>query len=100
MVLPFSPVMSVTAGSRTTSDSASPMTSWIQMTSTGRSSGAERARVEGEEPASPMSMLPEPKAWTTSPPEAKLLHSTVALGRQASRMPWSFTTTSPLGIFW
>ncbi len=73
------------------------MTSWIQITFTGRLRGAESAFVDGDEPARPMSMLPAPNAWTTSPPEAKLFHSMVALGRQFSRSFWSFTTTSPLG---
>ncbi len=60
MVRPLRPARSSTFLSRTTRDSALPITSWIQTTEIGRSSGSESAMVAGDEPIRPMSTLPAP----------------------------------------
>ena len=54
--------MSVIDGSLTISDSASPMTSWIQTTarSTSSTTGSDEAMVAGDEPIRPRSTSPAP----------------------------------------
>ena len=92
--------MSVIALSFTARDSALPMTSCTQITFIGMFSGADSALVAGLEPIKPMSALLEPKAWMTSPPESNLFQVILAFGMQVSNIFWSFTTRSPLGMFW
>lgn len=98
MFLPARSLMVLADSTLVTSDSASPMTSWIHTIFTGRLSGAETARTEGLDPARPMSIEREPKAWITSPPELNWFHWMVAFGMQASSRPRSLTIRSAFGM--
>lgn len=52
----------------------------------------------GLDPARPMSIEREPKAWITSPPELNWFHWMVAFGMQASSRPRSLTIRSAFGM--
>ncbi|GAA0850990.1 hypothetical protein GCM10009525_76130 [Streptosporangium amethystogenes subsp. fukuiense] len=97
--LPARPLTSVTPP-RATSASLSPITSKIHGTRYGMSSGADRPRVTGLLPASPMSSEPAIMAVFTSPPESNLLQVILVFGSALSSHCWSLTIRSPLGMSW
>ena len=101
MLLPLRSLIVLIEGSLATRVSAAPMTSWIHTTlmSIWALRGAETPLVAGDEPRREMSALPEPKPWSTAPPEGNSVQTMFALGRQVSSIRWSFTTRSGFAIF-
>ena len=89
----------IPASERTTSASASPMTSKIH--GTWYSMPLEMPRETGLLPASPMSMPPAITASLTAPPESNSFHSMSTSGPKASSsQPSCLTMRSPLGMSW
>jgi len=84
--------------SRTTSASASPITSKIH--GTWNSMPVDRPRDTGLDPARPMSIEFAATASITEPPESKIFHSISVSGKASSSQPFCLTIRSPLGIAW
>src|SRR5690625_770268 len=73
---------------------------WIHTTWASISNGGDTTITAGDEPSRPTSIVPDPKACTTSAPEENWLQSISALGMHSSSHPSSRTMRSPLGIGW